>query len=36
MLKQENGMVILQNIASDVLVDHEVFSLCYRILDLIK
>lgn len=34
MLHKENGVEILQNIASDVLVNSEVRELCYRILDL--
>lgn len=36
MLHKEDGVVILQKIASDKLVDPEVCELCYRILDLMN
>lgn len=36
MLNKENGVVILQNIASDKFVDLEVCELCNRILDLMN
>lgn len=36
MLNKEDGVVILQKIATDKLVDPEVCELCYRILDLMN
>jgi len=36
MLNKENGVDILQQIASDKTVDHEVCELCYGILDLMN
>lgn len=36
MLDKENGVIILQKIASDKSVDPEVCELCYRILDLMN
>lgn len=36
MLNKEGGVVILQKIASDKLVDPEVCELCYGILDLMN
>jgi hypothetical protein len=36
MLNKENGVDILQQIALDKTVDHEVCELCYGILDLMN
>lgn len=36
MLNKEDGVVILQKIASDKLVDPEVRELCYHILELMN
>lgn len=36
MLSKENGVDILQKIALDKSVDHEVCELCYSILDLMN
>lgn len=36
MLNKENGVEILQRIASDKMVDPEVCEICYRILDLMN
>lgn len=36
MLNKENGVEILQKIASDKTVDPEVCEICYRILDLMN
>jgi len=36
MLNEENGVDILQTIASDKSVDREVCELCYRILELLN
>lgn len=36
MLNKENGVDILQKIASNKMVDSEVCELCFRILDLMN